>query len=156
MKETPAPEPNESPLSLILESQDPNAFLIQPPDKKKKDFLESKIYFWETSTMIKIQISSNDITKDVIRHCMTLYKQSKFEKNDPMRYTDPHRYALYMVDEYDRRNKFRADEEMGPRPMTEPIGEFKTLAFIEVKNYKPKKDGGQSGIDEQMQKELEA
>lgn len=54
-----------------------------------------------------------------------------------------------MVDEYDRRNKFRADEEMGPRPYQEAIGEFKSMAFIEVKNYKPT-NKAQSGIDEQM------
>lgn len=59
-----------------------------------------------------------------------------------------------MVDEYDRRNKFRADEEMGPRPYQEAIGEFKSMAFIEVKNYKPT-NKAQSGIDEQMQRELE-
>ena len=61
-------------LSTILEAQDPDAFVIQPPDKKSKLYMESKIYFFETSTMIKIKISSNDITYDVIRHIMTLYK----------------------------------------------------------------------------------
>ena len=61
-----------------------------------------------------------------------------------------------MLDEDDRKNKYRADDDMGPRPMRDPIGEFPALAFIEKKNYKPKKDGNQNGIDEQMQKELEA
>lgn len=78
----PTPQPDTkaaepvSALSMILESQDPSAFVIQPPDKKSKLYLESKIYFWETSDCIKIKISSNDITYDVVRHLMTLYKQS--------------------------------------------------------------------------------
>ena len=77
-EETPKPPAENSLLSTMLEAQDPNAFVIQPPDKKSKLFLESKIYFWETSQCIKIKVSTNDITYDVIRHIMTLYKQSPF------------------------------------------------------------------------------
>ena len=36
-------------LSNILEAQDPDAFVIMPPEKTSKTFLETKIYFWETS-----------------------------------------------------------------------------------------------------------
>ena len=98
--------------------------MIQPPDKKSKLYLECKIYFWETSSCIKIKISQNDVTFDVIRHIMTLYKQSPLSKEKPLKYTDPYRYALYMIDDYDRKNKYRADEDMGARPMRDPIGEF--------------------------------
>lgn len=135
-------------MSVILESQDPDAFIIQPPDKKSKMFLETKIYFWETSTCIKIKISTNDITYDVIRHIMTLYKQSPFQKSTPLKYTDPNRYALWLIDEYDRRNKYRPDEELGPRPMRDPIGQFESMAFVEVKNFKAKNDANQTGLDE--------
>jgi len=65
-------------LSNILEAQDPDAFVIMPPEKTSKTFLETKIYFWETSQSIKIKISTTDVTFDVIRHIMTLYKQSPF------------------------------------------------------------------------------
>lgn len=57
-----------------MEAHDPDAFIIQPPDKRSKLYLETKVYFWETPQMIKIKISSNDITFDVIRHLMTLYR----------------------------------------------------------------------------------
>ena len=144
-----------SALSTILDSQDPDAFVIQPPDKKSKLYLESKIHFWETSDCIKIKISSNDMTYDVVRHLMTLYKQSALMKKKPLKYTDPNRYALWLIDEYDRRNKYRPDEEMGPRPMRDQIGEFPLMAFIEVKNFKPT-SAAATGIDEELQKELEA
>jgi hypothetical protein len=36
-------------LSNILEAQDPDAFIIMPPEKTSKTYLETKIYFWETS-----------------------------------------------------------------------------------------------------------
>lgn len=126
--------------------------MIQPPDRKSKLYLETKIYFWETSTCIKIKISTNDITYDVIRHIMTLYKQSPFNKQTPLRFTDPNRYTLWLIDEYDRRNKYKPDEELGPRPMRDPIGQFESMAFIENKNFKPQNSGAQSGIDEEMQK----
>ena len=45
---------------------------------------------------------------------------------------------------------------MGPRPIRDPIGQFESMAFIEVKNFKPPKNALQNGLDEQMQKELEA
>lgn len=63
-------------LSNILEAQDPDAFIIMAPEKTSKTYLETKIYFWETSQSIKIKISTTDVTFDVIRHIMTLYKQS--------------------------------------------------------------------------------
>ena len=73
------PKPTEplkpiSKFSEILDAQDPDAFIIQAPDKKSKLYLETKIYFWETPTSLKIKVSSSDITFDVIRHIMTLYK----------------------------------------------------------------------------------
>jgi hypothetical protein len=86
---------------------------------------------------------------------MTLYKQSQFAKKKPLKYSDPNRYALWLIDEYDRRNKYRPDEEMGPRPMRDPIGEFSSMAFVEVKNFKPQ-NTTTTGIDEELEKELEA
>ena len=74
----------------------------------------------------------------------------------PLKYTDPHRYSLWLIDEFDRKNKYRPDEDMGPRPIRDPIGQFESMAFIEVKNFKPPKNALQNGLDEQMQKELEA
>lgn len=91
--------------------------------------------------MIKIKISSADITYDVIRHVMTLYRQSPMQKTTPLKYQDPNRYALWLIDEYDRKNKYRPDEELGPRPMRDPIGQFESMAFVEVKNFKPTTDG---------------
>jgi hypothetical protein len=40
--------------------------------------------------------------------------------------------------------------------MRDPIGEFQTLAFVENKNFKPSAAQGQSLLDEQIQRELEA
>jgi len=53
---------------------------------------------------------------------MTLYKQSPLQQKTPLKYSDPNRYALWLIDEFDRRNKYKPDEEMGPRKMKEPIG----------------------------------
>lgn len=93
-----------------------------PPEKTSKTYLETKIYFWETSQNIKIKISTTDVTFDVIRHIMTLYKQSPLQKKTPLKYSDPNRYSLWLIDEYDSKNKHKPDEEMGPRPMRDPIG----------------------------------
>lgn len=133
-------EASSSLLSNILEAQDPDAFVIMPPEKSSKTYLETKIYFWETSQSIKIKISTTDVTFDVIRHIMTLYKQSPFQKKTPLKFTDPNRYSLWLIDEYDSKNKYRPDEEMGPRPMRDPIGQFDSMAFIETKNFKPKNE----------------
>lgn len=87
---------------------------------------------------------------------MTLYKQSPLQKAQPLKYTDPNRYALWLIDEFDRRNKYRPDEELGPRPMRDPIGQFESMAFVEVKNFKPKDNKNADAITEQLNKELEA
>jgi hypothetical protein len=121
---------SKSLLSNILEAQDPDAFVITPPEKKSKTYLETKIYFWETKESLKIKISTTDVTFDVIRHIMTLYKQSPIQKKIPLKFIDPNRYSLWLIDEYDSKNKYRPDDEMGPRPMRDPIGQFESLAFI--------------------------
>ena len=148
-------ENSNSLLSNILEAQDPDAFVIMPPEKTSKTYLETKIYFWETSQSIKIKISTTDVTSDVIRHIMTLYKQSPFQKKTPLKFTDPNRYSLWLIDEYDSKNKYRPDDEMGPRPMRDPIGQFDSMAFIETKNFKPKNENS-NAIDETITAQLEA
>ena len=40
--------------------------------------------------------------------------------------------------------------------MKDPIGEFTSMVFVEVKNFKPDKNGGQACIDEEIVKALEA
>lgn len=86
---------------------------------------------------------------------MTMYKQSPLQQKTPLKYTDPYRYSLWLIDEYDRKNKFRPDEEMGPRPMKDPIGQFDSMAFIETKNFKPMNNNNQA-VDENITAELEA
>lgn len=44
------------------------------------------------------------------------------QKTTPLKYNDPNRYSLWLIDEYDRKNKYRPDEEMGPRPVRDAIG----------------------------------
>lgn len=49
VEEPEIPAGPSSEFSQILEAHDPNAFVIQPPDKRSKLYLETKIYFWETA-----------------------------------------------------------------------------------------------------------
>ena len=77
------------------------------------------------------------------------------QSKNPLKYSDPNRYNLWLIDEYDRRNKYKPDEELGPRPKKDPIGEFTSMAFVEVKNFKPA-NNTQACIDEELQKKLEA
>jgi hypothetical protein len=60
-----------------------------------------------------------------------------------------------LIDEYDSKNKYRPDDEMGPRPMRDPIGQFDSMAFIETKNFKPKNENANT-IDETITAQLEA
>jgi hypothetical protein len=39
---------------------------------------------------------------------------------NPLKYDDPYRYCLFMIDEYE--SKYAPDEEMGARPMKDEIG----------------------------------
>ena len=66
---------------------------------------------------------------------MTLYKQSPLAKKNPLKYpNDPHRYELWLIDEFE--SAYAPDEEMGARPAKDEIGHFECLAFIEGKNVK--------------------
>lgn len=51
---------------------------------------------------------------------MTLYKQSPMNTKNPLKFDDPYRYQLFMIDEYE--SKYAPDEEMGARPMKDEIG----------------------------------
>lgn len=67
-----------------------------------------------------IQISSQNTTLDVIKHIMTLYKQSPMHAKVPLKFDDPYRYQIFMIDEYE--SKYAPDEEMGARPVKDEIG----------------------------------
>lgn len=72
---------------------------------------------------------------------------------NPLKFDDPFRYQLFMIDEYE--SKYAPDEEMGARPMKDEIGQFESLAFMEVKNFKKQKDNVNQENDV-LRKQLEA
>jgi hypothetical protein len=77
----PTPSNNEgvsSILSLTMQNLDPNDFYLPPPDKSSHLYLKCKIFFFNSPKQITIEIMQNDKAKDVIRHCMTLYRKSEF------------------------------------------------------------------------------
>jgi hypothetical protein len=76
---------------------------------------------------------------------MTVYKHSPFSETNPLKFpTDPERYQLWLIDEYE--SAYAPDEEMGARPMNDEIGHFDSLAFMENKSFKKsRKDSNGSG-----------
>ena len=108
-------------LADMLQEQDPSDFVIQPPEKHRSFYLESKIYFFNTPVHLTIKISTKNLTIDVIRHIMTVYKHSTFAQTKPLKYpNEPERYQLWLIDEYE--SAYAPDEEMGARPMNSEIG----------------------------------
>jgi hypothetical protein len=122
--------------------------VIQAPEKHRSFYLESKIYFFNTPVHLTIKVSTKNLTIDVIRHIMTVYKHSTFAETKPLKYPDdPERYQLWLIDEYE--SAYAPDEEMGARPLNSEIGQFETLAFMETKNFKKgAKESGKEQMEE--------
>lgn len=100
-------------------------------------FLCSKIYFFDTPMCIKIKVLQTELSKNVIKHCMTLYSHSEFAKKRPLEFPDdPNRYQLFFIDEDE--SEHAPEYDMGPRNPEEPIGEFPSLAFVLNKKFKVK------------------
>ena len=63
-------------LSKTIMNLDPNDFYLRPPDKNSSKYVKCKIYFFNTPKCIEIEMSTDDVSKDVIRHIMTHYRHS--------------------------------------------------------------------------------
>jgi len=73
-------------LSKTLANLDPNDFYLRPPEKKSSNYLKCKIYFFNTPQFLEVEISQNDLAKDVIRHIMTLYRKSPMQARTPLEF----------------------------------------------------------------------
>lgn len=121
-------------LSKTVMNLDPNDFYLRPPDKHSSKYVKCKIYFFNTPKYIEIEMSTEDISKDVIRHIMTLYRHSNLQKDNPLECPQsPERYELFMIDEYE--SEYAPDTDMGHRNPNEEIGEFSSLAFMKKKTF---------------------
>lgn len=65
-------------LSNTLQNLDPNDFYLRPTEKSDQSHVKTRVFFFNSPNFIDIEISQNDMTKDVIRHLMTLYRKSPF------------------------------------------------------------------------------
>ena len=110
-------------------------FVLQKPEPDSKYYLKCKIFFFDSPRMITVEISYNELARDVIRHAMTLYRHSPFHAEMPLQFPEDHRrYALYFIDEDE--SEHAPEYDMGPRNPDEPIGEFMALAFVPNKKFK--------------------
>ena len=84
---------------------------------------------------IDIEVSQTEISRNIIRHIITLYKLSSHHKENPLEFPDePDRYRLFFIDEDE--SEHAPEYDMGPRNPEEPIGEFPALAFVANKKFK--------------------
>ena len=123
-------------MATAMENTTQNDFVLQKPEKNSRYYLKCEIFFFDEPRSLKIEVGYNELTRDVIKHIMTLYRNNKdLEKTRPLEHPDaPERYSLYFID--DDESEHAPDYDMGPRSIDEPIGEFPTLAFILNKNFK--------------------
>jgi hypothetical protein len=63
-------------LSDLVMNLDPNDFYLRPPNKESKKYVKCKVYFFNKPDFIEIEMMQTDLTKDVIRHIMTMYRKS--------------------------------------------------------------------------------
>jgi len=127
-----------------------NDFVLQTPEPGSRYYLQCKIYFFDTESFLSIIVGYNELSRNVIKHIMTLYRHSaELSETHPLEYPDsPERYSLYFID--DDESEHAPDYDMGPRNIDEPIGEFPTLAFILNKNFKAP-PGESNGADANME-----
>jgi hypothetical protein len=75
-----------SALSRTIQNLDPNDFYVRPVEKTDSSYVKTKIYFFNSPSCLEIEISQNDLTKDVIRHIMTLYRKSPYQQKQPLEF----------------------------------------------------------------------
>ncbi len=104
-------------------------------DEKDPLYLKTKIYFFGTADNIEIYISKKNNVEDVIKHIITLYmKNPSLSKKAPLKYPkSPGQYELRLIDDEDDENSFQPYYDIGALETQDEIGEFESLAFIEVK-----------------------
>jgi len=135
-------------LSAAMENSSSSDFVLQRPEPNSRYYLKCQIYFFDEPQSLKIEVGYNELTRDVIKHIMTLYRNNKdLQSARLLEFPDnPERYCLYFID--DDESEHAPDYDMGPRSMDEPIGEFPSLAFILNKNFK--QSSQQQGEDATM------
>ena len=136
-------------LSTAMDNTTQHDFVLQTPEPGSRYHLQCRIYFFDTPKNMMIEVGYNELSRNVIKHIMTLYRHNT-ELNDdrPLEFPDaPERYSPYMID--DDESEHAPDYDMGARNVDEPVGEFPTLAFIVNKNFK--KDNAGEGADANLE-----
>ena len=113
-----------------------DGFLLPQPNESDSNSVKIRVYFFNTPKFIDIHVSKSNIVVDVIQHIITLYKRDKTTQGKSLRYPDnPEAYELRLID--DDESLYAPFYEIAPLSANEYIGEFESLAFMEIKNYKP-------------------
>ena len=101
-----------------------NDYVIHAPDKKSKDYIKTRIYFFQTPEYLDIEISQKNIVGDVIKHILTLYqKNNELSSKKPLEYPQyPEAYEIRCVDEDE--SYFFPMYEVGALDIKEEIGMF--------------------------------
>lgn len=118
-------------------------FLLPTPSDDDPLAVKIKIYLFGTSNFLQLNISKVSKVENVIRHIMTVYKKDKplVEKCQPLLYPlNPEAYELRLIDEdaKSQEERHKPYYEVGALDRRERIGEYESLAFVPVKNFKPK------------------
>ena len=61
-------------LSAAMENSSSSDFVLQRPDPKSRYYLRCQIFFFDEPRYLFIEIGYNELTRDVIKHIMTLYR----------------------------------------------------------------------------------
>ena len=92
------------------------------------------MYFFNTPNKLTIEVSTDELVRNVIRHLMTLYEHSSIAKKlMPLKYPGDYKsYELRLVD--DLEDEWTPDMELGALKEADNFGRLgSNLAFIEKK-----------------------
>ena len=96
------------------------------------------MYLFGTAKFLNLYIPKHPKVRDVIRHIMTSYMKDTFlSSSDPLLYPlNPEAYELRLIDE-DSSKGYTPYYGVGALGIHERLGSHESLAFVQVKNYRP-------------------
>ena len=63
-------------LSNAMENTSSSDFVLQRPEPKSRYYLKCQIFFFDEPRSLTIEVGYNELTRDVIKHIMTLYRNN--------------------------------------------------------------------------------
>lgn len=116
-------------------------YLLPTPSEGDPGAVRIKIFLLATPKFMELTILKQAKVGDLIRHIMTVYRKDPLLGGDkPLQYPKvPEAYELRLIDDDEGgKESYKPFYEVGALDTRERVGEYASLAFVQVRNYKPK------------------